>query len=230
MAMKVIEVITNDDIEAALSKWTPKGRELIPAFVKGLDMALGKCKFDGSVLAGLEFAIEHGPLAVVSKASLIVAELAEKYDEAKDVIVRLAKAKRVQGRLGAIYSLSPLLSDDFVEEVIAGLISDKSKKIKEMAVDWVGRSRKKQFLPLVRAALEREGDEKMKDFITTEIAYLSDGYIVTRENGTVYVSVALPVGTVGGFFNEPNRDELSDKEIVEIFLKQMRGKTPLLPA
>ena len=224
--MKAIEVITNEEIDAALSNWTPKGRDLIPALVKGLDMALGKCKFDGAVLSGLEFAIEYGPWDVVSKASLITAELAEKYDEAKTVIVRLARAKRVQGRLGAIYSLSPLLGDDFVKEVIEDLISDKSKKIREMAVDWVGRNRKKQFLPLVTTALARESDEKMKGLITIEIAHLKDGFLVKRENGTVFVTVVLTTGRVGGFFNEPNKDELSDEEIADFFLKQIRGKTP----
>lgn len=208
-------------IEGALSTWNFEKIELLQALIKGRDLALSVGELDDSVLEGLELAIEFGNVSVVNVASLIAKPLVEKYDEAQLLIERLARSKRVQGRVGAILCLSAVLNDVFVEGVLTALISDKSKRVREMAIDWIGRNRKAQFLSLLNAALKIETDEKLKAYLSKEIALLGNGFYVRREGPTVYVTVAASVGIVGGFFNHPSRNTMSDREIAEMYLQEL---------
>ncbi|MEB0031303.1 hypothetical protein QN372_11130, partial [Undibacterium sp. RTI2.1] len=219
--LELVEALTADQIQGALNTWEFEGSEILLALVRARDLVLRAGEIDESVLLGLKFAIEHGPSRVVDIACMIARSLTEKYVEAESLISRLARSKRLQGRVGAIMSLPPTLNDDFLAGIIKDLISDKSRRVREMAIAWVGRNYSIQFLPLLRVAMARENDIEMRSFIAKEIALLSDGYYIKRENGTVYVTVVPSSrGIMSGFFNERNKDELSDGQIVEIFLKE----------
>lgn len=216
--MNIIENISSDDVRASLDKWQYKTDEILDALVIGLKMAKGECKYNDSVILGLVATIESGPSLAVNLASAISHVLVEKHVGAESLLRYLYKSKSVQGRIGTLFCLAPRLSDDYLREILACLISDKSKKVREMTVDWIGRNGKKQFLPLLNIAMEDEGDIVMKNYIAKEIALLSNGYHVSREDGAIYVTVASPAGIVGGYFNDSNGGILTDKEIVEAFL------------
>lgn len=216
---QLVEAITMDDIKSALRNHPLGNIAAVRQLIAARDIALGRKQFDPSVLIPLKEVVETGSKTAVELASLVLMTLAVRFAEARALIEQLAGSKTVKGRVGAIFCLSVELPTSFLDEILQRLAFDKSKRVRELAVDWIGRNGLKEFVPLLQSAESQEADPLLKGAIYREISLLDKGFFVLRENESIYVTVALPGGQVAGFV-KASQAPLSDSAIVDSFLKE----------
>jgi hypothetical protein len=167
-------------------------------------------------------AISEGASQVAELALLIAQVLLLDYQRAGSLVARLIDSKRTQGRCGALRCLTPGADLKVVTCTLKALLQDKSKKVREMTVDWISRNNERQFLPMLIEAFDREADSALKTYMDREIRLLSCGYHVSREEGTVYVTLQDLSGRAAGYLGDDLTANLSDQEIAKRFAAQLR--------
>ena len=219
---QLLESLSDEGIDAALVHWTAANDAIRQALVIGRDLALRAGDLDTATLVSISRAIAGGPRQVVEIASLVAKVLIVRYPSAEWLVDDLAHSPRTQGRLGALLCLTPAVSQELTTVVLKLLISDRSKKVREMTVDWICRNNGKSYLPMLEAALSIETDNILKVYIAREISLLDKGFHVNRERGTFYVTIQTSGGRVGRNFSPAAADKLSDRQIAERFASELR--------
>ena len=85
-----------------------------------------------------------------------------------------------------------------------------------MAVDWIRRNDRKEYLPTLHKLLAVEQDGAFRSFLAREASLLDSGYYVRREKGLVFVTIKTAAGSYSGVL-DGDAAALSDEEIVKRF-------------
>jgi hypothetical protein len=214
----VLRAVSDDQIDTALDRWKKVDYGARRAIRTGRELALAGGVLDAETLLGLRRAIEAGSSAVMEIASLVARALITRDEAAFSLIRDLAASSAAQGRIGALLCLPSRTRDVLTRPVLDALLRDRSKKVREMTVDWIRRNNLEQHLPMLEALLAKESDQPFKDFLAREIGLLKDGYYIHRERGSIYVTIKTMDGSYGGFIDLRVVGELSDQEIAGKFV------------
>jgi hypothetical protein len=219
MTEQITRLISVPEIKAAVDEWPDKAADTFRDLVAARNAVLGQAQFDPKIVAELARILAKAPKGLVEIASPIVQSLTERFNDARGLITQLAASKRLQGRLAAIYSLSPALDESFLRAILSDLLADRSRKVRQMATDWIARNQKRGLLPLVVKALEKEVDPGLRAYMAREMCLLDKGYFVETKSGKTFVTVMNSAGRAGGFIQTGSMDDFSDEQAVQVFLK-----------
>ncbi len=144
--------------------------------------------------------------------------LIERDETAFSLVRELAASPKVQGRIGALLCIAPQTPDGLTRPILEAQANDRSKNVREMAVEWISRNDLKQHLPLLEAWFARESNQALKAWVALAIGLLKDGYYVRRDGGPVHVTIKMKVGIYGGVVDPEIARGLTDREIAEKFV------------
>lgn len=218
---EIIKLLTKDKIRGILSSWDGCTQEVQQSVMTARDALLEKNGFDRSVIPILIWAMEHGSVEVANTLSWIICALTEEYPDTIYIIQELIESKRAHSRARAVMSLSPRLEGSLLTTILEKLLSDRSKKVRQMAADWIGRNQQVRFTHLLQDCLIREQDQELKLLLASELSLLSDGYFIDRSKEEMYVTFIADNGArVGKFIHDQAVARLPDEEIYKILMKE----------
>ncbi len=216
----LLAAVSKEQIDTVLARWKGADSAVHRALHLGRELALsGDGRIDAIVLEGLARALESGSAAVVEIAALIAKVLVVRYPDASVLVATLRASKIVQGRLGALLCLSPVMKSELLTASLNGLISDESKRVREMTVDWIVRNNLQQYSYLLDAALGLETDSRLRGYIESELNLLVNGFHIDKARHDWYVTVQTSGGRFGGAFKSDKAAQLTDKQIADLFIK-----------
>ena len=216
--IELLKLLSDDKIDAVLSKWEGGRRLSRSALIQGRGAALAGGKVDESILLEIERVIDFGPKRAAEIASIVASVLVVLDPKRAGALVeRLAHSKNIEGRVGALMCLTPLSDSDLVAATLNQLISDRSKRVREMAVDWIGRHQMTEYASIVESALARESNPALLVQFAKELSLLSSGYDVERRADRIYVTIQTSGGRVSGILDIQNAENLSDMDIAKQF-------------
>jgi len=216
--IEVLRGVRREDVENALDHWKKVDPATRRAVLNGRELALAGGVADAETLVGLRRAVEAGTRGVMELVSLVASVLIERDETAFSLVRELAASPTAQGRVGALLCMPPHALDVLVRPILGMLLNDRSKKVREMAIDWIDRHSLKQYLPLLEALLADESNPALKELVARAISLITNGYYVRREGGAVFVTIKMKVGIYGGAFDPEIARGLSDREIAEKFV------------
>jgi hypothetical protein len=203
-------------VEDALDRWKDVDPATRNAVLNGRELALSGGVADAEMLAALRRAIEAGTRGVMEIAADVASVLIERDEEAFSLVHELAASSTAQGRIGALLCMpAQIIPDVLTCPILEALLKDRSKKVREMTIDWIRRNALVQHVPMLEALLAGESNQAFREFLAREISLLKDGYYVHRERESVFVTIRTTGGSYGGFVDPEIARGLSDREIAE---------------
>lgn len=191
------------------------------AIAEGREAALNGRDLSADAIDGIRRCLEHGGSRAVEIAALVVRAL-QCGPGPQKLIADLARSKLAQGRISAVMCLTSRFEGKFIAHVLESLAKDRSKKVRELAVDWVVRNNQREFLPILEQAHTCEREENMKEYLAQEIRLLRDGYSVARGQCGAYVTVHDGGSRFGGHVNLDAAHGLTDAEIAKLFVSGLQ--------
>jgi len=217
-AIEYLKALRHGVVEDALDHWKDVDPATRKAVLNGKELALTGGVPDADMLAGLRRAIEAGTRGVMEIAAEVANVLIERDEAAFSLVHELAASSAAQGRIGALLCMPPQTSDALTRPILGALLKDRSKKVREMAVDWIRRNALMQHVPMLEALLAGESNQAFKEFLAREISLLKNGYYVHRDHESVYVTIRTTGGSYGGFVAPGIAKGLTDREIAERYV------------
>lgn len=224
MSIEVATNISHSDIRRVFGNLRSAGEDAEDVLCRAIEAIHSVSDLDSAFASKVSAIAENCDVRQMEWIVPIICALAELYPSAKAIISELAVSKNVICRLGAIYTLSPRLSDEFTFPILAVLISDrKSVKVRAAAVDWIGRHYKSEFEGLLSDALKTELNKTLQSLIADELTLLQLGYLVDRNIVSPSITAQGTLGRISkSLLGEPIEGK-SDAEIFKRFVSELRA-------
>ena len=120
-------------------------------------------------------------MIVWANSSDLLELLSYEYREAAVAILEMSKSRHGHVRFSALCSLGRKTPPDIVDAVIRSGLTDKSSRVRWKAADKAHSLRRKNLVPDITSALQREPNDKTRSTIEFELKLLRDGYILEQE-------------------------------------------------
>jgi hypothetical protein len=222
-AIDYLKALRHEVVEDALGRWKGVDPESRNAVLNGRELALVGGVADAAMLTGLRRAIEAGTRGVMEIACEVANVLIERDEEAFSLVQELAASSTAQGRIGALLCMpAQIIPDVLARPILEALLKDRSRKVREMTVDWIRRNGLMQHVPMLEALLAGERNQAFREFLAREISLLKNGYYVHRTRESVHVTVRTTSGSYGSLVDPELARGLSDREIAEQVMSRER--------
>jgi len=214
-AIDVLKAMRREDVEIALDQWKKVDPSTRSAVLTGWDLALTGGVADADTLVGLRQAVEAGSKGVMEIACYIGSVLNERDKTAFSMTLDLAASPTAQGRIGALLCMPPQTPDALAGPILDALLHDRSKKVREMAVEWIRRHDLKEYLPMLEAMLTIENNQAVKEYAALVVGLVKDGYYVRPDSEPIHVTIKAKGGIYSGVVDPELARGLSNREIAE---------------
>ncbi len=198
----------------------PDDEPLMRAAIEAFDsIQLGKC-ITPELLQPIIEAASDSRILLYDITIGFLQQLTEKYEEACDAVVKMAKNRRYQCRFNAIISIGKQSPLEFKLRILRQGLGDKSSKVRGKAADWIGRLRLKELVPELEEAFAVETKTSTKDTIEFNLKLLRDGYILKpASDGRVSVTTFIPNGIMGSYVAQTELETRGIQAIISDMLK-----------
>jgi hypothetical protein len=221
--LDVLKTVTVEQVLTSLNGWGRSHPDSQRLFIEAFSVALNGEKPDDAMLHAVREILERGPPGVGELGGLVAKTIISTHPEWISLVKMLSESSRAQGRIAAILCLPSVASSEAASNVIGSLVKDRSRRVKELAIDWIGRNRRADMMFILEAAFQEENDPSIKKYLRKEIDLLRNGFLVTREGGATFVTILTDDGRVSGYVNFAQIGDLSDQEIVMRYRANLRS-------
>jgi hypothetical protein len=176
------------------------------------------------VMATLRKAAGDKRQLVADIATTLLAELSTFSAAASHEVMSLSDSPHAAERTAAIFSLSERCGSQLRWTVLRKTLSDPSARVRETAVDWIGRLKEESLLPELRVAEKTEKVARIRQLIKHELAMLEKGFVVEPRDpvGMYWVTLQASAGRVSGFVSVAGGRATDDESVVAAFKAQRR--------
>ncbi len=219
--LALLKTVDPELLDCALGRWKGLGAAHMGQIPACRAAALTGEPASAEMLDALCLALHSPPAALAETVCLIARILVAQEQSAFSLILSLTRSRSAQGRANALLCMPPETPDAMARPVLLALLHDRSRKVKELAVDWISRHNLKQHLPLLEGMLS--GGTSLDGFeshLAREVCLMKHGHHVSRGVGSVYVTIDTPCGRFGGFVDGQQSQGLSDQQIADAFTRR----------